>query len=62
MDNLENENNENVVENENSGQVVENNETAVETVVEATATIVETAFDDFDWDKGPKGVLNYSDN
>lgn len=62
MDNLENENNENVVENENSGQVVENNETAVEAVVEATATIVETAFDDFDWDKGPKGVLNYSDN
>lgn len=62
MDNLENENNENVVENENNGNVVENNDTAVETLVEEKETVVATAFDDFDWDKGPKGVLNYSDN
>jgi len=49
MENLENENNENVVENN-------------EAVVEATVETVVAAHDEFDWEKGPKGVLNYDDN
>lgn len=55
MENLENNNNEeNVVENK---EVVEN--TTVETKEEVVEVVA--AFDDFDWDKGPKGVLNYDD-
>jgi len=57
MENLENENNDNVVENENSNEPVAENKETIEATVEA---VVEAAFDDFDWDKGPKGVLNYS--
>lgn len=49
MENLENENNENVVEKN-------------EAVVEATVETVVAAHDEFDWEKGPKGVLNYDDN
>lgn len=55
MENLENENNE-----EN---VVENTEAVEPTAVEATETRgQETAHDDFDWDKGIKGGLNYEDS
>ena len=67
---VENEkNNENVVENENNNEnVVENTETLLETKVEEIVdvtieeVVVESAYDDFDWDKGPKGVLNYSNS
>lgn len=60
MENLENENSEE--------KVVENKATVESTVVETVETkeeevvVEETAFDDFDWDKGPKGVLNYEDS
>jgi small subunit ribosomal protein S1 len=50
MENLENENydDENVVEND------------IEETIEENEVAVQTAFDDFDWDKGSKGVLNYN--
>ncbi len=48
MENLENTENEAVVSNE-----------TVETVTEKKEVVV-TAHDDFDWENGPKGVLNYS--
>ncbi len=72
MDNLENENNNDVVENENNNEnVVEKTEVTSQTNDEKTADavavepeqmVIEVAYDDFDWDKGPKGVLNYSDD
>jgi small subunit ribosomal protein S1 len=49
MENLEN----------NENEAVENKE-VVETAAETKETVVATAHDDFDWENGPKGVLNYS--
>ena len=50
---------------ETATEEVTTEEVAVETaepeVVAEEEPTVDSSFDDFDWDKGPKGVLNYSD-
>ncbi|MCH2021436.1 MAG: 30S ribosomal protein S1 [Saprospiraceae bacterium] len=49
-----------IVEAEDTPEVVVEAEDTPEAVVEEL--VVQSAYDDFDWDKGPKGVLNYSNS